>query len=102
MPFLIQLPEGGRSRVITKCTVRKLLTELANSRNLRDTDGTPLHYTPQNFRRIFITAIANAGFPIHLAAKLVGHNNIEVAQGYTAVYQRMCSTPTNGSSPTAD
>ena len=29
-----------------------------------------------------------AGFPIHLAAKLVGHNNIEVAQGYTAVYQK--------------
>jgi hypothetical protein len=50
MPFLIQLREGGRSRVITKCTVRKWLTELVNSRNLRDTDGTPLHYTPNDLR----------------------------------------------------
>jgi hypothetical protein len=29
-----------------------------------------------------------ADFPIHLATKLVGHNNIDVAQGYTAVYQK--------------
>ncbi|MGE4362757.1 MAG: hypothetical protein AB7E41_11290 [Mycolicibacterium sp.] len=30
----------------------------------------------------------NSGFPIHLAARIVGHNNIEVTRGYTAVYQK--------------
>lgn len=47
-----------------------------------------MHFTPHDFRRIFITDIVNAGFPIHLAARLVGHNNIEVTSGYTAVYQK--------------
>lgn len=55
---------------------------------LKDADGTSLHFTPHDFRRIFITDIVNAGFPIHLAAKMVGHNNIEVTRGYTAVYQK--------------
>ncbi|WP_040633692.1 tyrosine-type recombinase/integrase [Mycolicibacterium phlei] len=88
MPHLIQIREGGRSRVINQCTVRKWLSELANSMALKDADGTSLHFTPHDFRRIFITDIVNAGFPIHLAAKMVGHNNIEVTRGYTAVYQK--------------
>jgi integrase len=88
MPYLLQIREGGRSRVINECTVRKWLTELANGLGLVDADGTPLHFTPHDFRRIFITDIVNAGFPIHLAAKIVGHNNIEVTRSYTAVYQK--------------
>ncbi|AGB26818.1 site-specific recombinase XerD (plasmid) [Mycobacterium sp. JS623] len=88
MPHLLQFREAGRSRVIHETTVQKWLTELANSLGLADADGTPLHFTPHDFRRIFITDIVNAGFPIHLAAKIVGHNNIEVTRGYTAVYQK--------------
>ena len=88
MPFLFQLREAGRSRVASSGTVRGWLVDLANSIDLKDTDGSPLRYTPHDFRRMFITDIVNAGFPIHLAAKLVGHNNIEVTRGYTAVYQK--------------
>ncbi|MCB0934770.1 recombinase XerD [Mycobacterium sp. 852002-51961_SCH5331710] len=88
LPHLIQIREGGRSRVINQCTIRKWLSELANNMALTDTDGTALHFTPHDFRRIFITDIVNAGFPIHLAAQIVGHNNIEVTRGYTAVYQK--------------
>lgn len=88
MPFLFQLREAGRSRVASYGTVRNWLAELAETIELKDTDGTPLHFTPHDFRRMFITDIVNAGFPIHLAAKLVGHNSIEVTRSYTAVYQK--------------
>lgn len=88
MPFLFQVREAGRSRVIGHCTIRTWLIDLANSLGLRDVDGTAIRFTPHDFRRIFITDIVNAGFPIHLAARLVGHNNIEVTSGYTAVYQK--------------
>jgi len=88
LPFLFQLREAGRSRVASYGTVRRWLLDLANSIGLKDEDGTPLHFTPHDVRRLFITDIVNAGFPIHLAAKLVGHNSIEVTRGYTAVYQK--------------
>lgn len=88
LPFLFQLREAGRSRVAGYGTVRRWLLDLANNIGLKDTDGSPLHFTPHDFRRLFITDIVNAGFPIHLAAKLVGHNSIEVTRGYTAVYQK--------------
>lgn len=68
-------------------TVRGWLLDLANSMGLRDVDGQPLWFTPHDFRRMFITDIVNAGFPIHLAAKLVGHKNLDVTSAYTAVYQ---------------
>ena len=88
LPHLIQIRESGRSRVINQSTVRKWLSELANSMTLNGADGAALNFTPHDFRRIFITDIVNAGFPIHLAAKIVGHNNIEVTRSYTAVYQK--------------
>ena len=64
------------------------MSELANGLGLCEADGAALHYTPHDFRRIFITDIVNVGFPIHLAAKIVGHNNIEVTRACTAVYQK--------------
>ena len=88
LPHLVQIRESGRSRVINQSTVRKWLSELANSMTLNGADGAALNFTPHDFRRISITDIVNAGFPIHLAAKIVGHNNIEVTRSYTAVYQK--------------
>lgn len=87
LPHLFQLREAGRSRVMSYGTVRGWLIDLANSMDLRDVDGQPLWFTPHDFRRMFITDIVNAGFPIHLAAKLVGHKNLDVTSAYTAVYQ---------------
>ena len=88
LPHLFQLRQGGRSRVIGLGTIRLWLIELANDLGARDVDGTPIVVTPHDFRRLFITDIVNAGFPIHLAAKLVGHKSIDVTSSYTAVYQR--------------
>lgn len=80
---MFQLREAARSRVISYATLRGWLIELANDAGLRDHDGQPLAFTAHDFRRLFITDIVNAGFPIHLAAKLVGHKNIEVTRGST-------------------
>lgn len=88
MPFLFQVREAGRSRGLSHGAIRRWLVDLANSLGLRDVDGTALHFTPHDFRRIFITDLVGNGFPIHLAARLVGHSNIEVTGGYTAVYQQ--------------
>lgn len=51
-----------------------------------DVDGTPLRFTPHDFRRIFATETVNGGLPIHIAAKLLGHLDLNTTQGYVAVY----------------
>jgi Phage integrase family len=38
------------------------------------------------FRRIFSTETVNSGLPIHIAAKLLGHLDLNTTQGYVAVY----------------
>lgn len=88
LPFLFQLREGGRYRGVNSGTIRQYLADVANAMSLRDVDGTPMRFTPHDFRRLFITDLVNQGFPIHLAAKIVGHANIETTRGYTAVYQK--------------
>lgn len=87
LPHLFQVREAGRSRTISYGTVRNWLIALANDMGLRDVDGSALYFTPHDFRRLFITDLVNAGFPIHLAAKLVGHRNLDVTNAYAAVYQ---------------
>ncbi|MFF4731053.1 tyrosine-type recombinase/integrase [Streptomyces mirabilis] len=49
-----------------------------------DVDGTPLRFTPHDFRRT--TETVNGGLPIHLAAKLLGHLDLGTTQAYVAVY----------------
>ena len=87
LPHLFQVREAGRSRTISTGTVRNWLLELADDIGLRDVDGSQISFTPHDFRRLFITDVVNSGFPIHLAAKLVGHKTIETTRGYTATYQ---------------
>lgn len=88
LPHLFQLREAGRSRVVSFGTIRNWLIELANDLGLRDVDGETIVILPHDFRRMFITDIVNSGFPIHLAAKLVGHKSLDITSSYTAVYQR--------------
>lgn len=53
---------------------------------LADVDGTPLRFTPHDFRRIFITELVNSGLPIHIGAALLGHLSLETTRGYVAIY----------------
>jgi integrase len=53
---------------------------------LREIDGRPLHLVPHDFRRLFATETVNGGLPIHIAAKLLGHLDLNTTKGYVAVY----------------
>ena len=66
--------------------VRDLLAKLADRAGIVDVDGTPLVFTPHDFRRVFSTETVNGGLPIHIAAKVLGHLDLNTTQGYVAVY----------------
>jgi len=59
---------------------------LARTGLVDQADGTPLHYTPHDFRRIFITDAILNGLPPHIAQVIAGHQDISVTIGYKAVY----------------
>ncbi len=86
LPHLFQRVTHHRLQVIPPDRVRELLTALARRANVVDVDGAPLTFTPHDFRRIFSTETVNGGLPIHIAAKLLGHLDLNTTQGYVAVY----------------
>ncbi len=86
LPHLFQRPYQHRLDIISPARVRRLLTDLAIRAAIVDVDGTPLRFTPHDFRRIFATETVNGGLPIHIAAKLLGHLDLNTTQGYVAVY----------------
>jgi integrase len=86
LPHLFQSVFQHRRKVISPGHVRKLLIGLAVNAGIVDTDGTALRFTPHDFRRIFATETVNGGLPIHIAAKLLGHLDLNTTQGYVAVY----------------
>ncbi|WP_199562079.1 tyrosine-type recombinase/integrase [Micromonospora deserti] len=53
---------------------------------ITDAAGRPLRYTPHDFRRMFATEAVTGGLPVHTAAKVLGHANINTTQSYTAVF----------------
>ena len=98
LPHLFQTDFQHRRHVISPGHVRKLLIGLAARAGIVDVDGTPLRFTPHDFRRIFATETVNGGLPIHIAAKLLGHLDLNTTQGYVAVYPREVSTITAATS----
>ncbi|MFJ6199134.1 tyrosine-type recombinase/integrase [Micromonospora sp. NPDC092111] len=53
---------------------------------LTDVHGSPISFSAHDFRRVFATETVNSGLPIHIAAKLLGHLDLNTTQGYVAVY----------------
>ncbi len=53
---------------------------------LTDATGQPLHFTPQDFRRMFITDAIRTGPPPHIAEVIAGHANINTTMGYNGIY----------------
>lgn len=86
LPHLFQRFTHHRPQVIPPDRIRELLADLARRANITDVDGTPLKFTPHDFRRVFSTETVNSGLPIHIAAKLLGHLDLNTTQGYVAVY----------------
>jgi integrase len=86
LPHLFQRISQHRLQVITPGKVRDLLDRVARRAGIADVDGTPLRFTPHDFRRVFSTETVNSGLPIHIAARLLGHLDLNTTQGYVAVY----------------
>jgi integrase len=86
LPHLFQHAAGRHLQVLSPQRVRVLLDRLAAAAGIADVDGTPLRFTPHDFRRVFSTETVNSGLPIHIAARLLGHLDLNTTQGYVAVY----------------
>jgi integrase len=85
-PFLFQRRWAAENRRIASGTIRNLLTAALAGTGLTDASGQPLHFTPHDFRRIFITDAIMSGLPPHIAQVIAGHQDINVTLGYKAVY----------------
>jgi hypothetical protein len=86
-PLLFQRRFGADHRRICDSTIRNMLNAALAGTGLTDhTDGSPLRYSPHDFRRIFITDAIMSGLPPHIAQIIAGHRDLNVTMGYKAVY----------------
>ncbi|MFG1711307.1 tyrosine-type recombinase/integrase [Nonomuraea sp. M3C6] len=86
-PLLFQRRIEGETRAITDGSIRTMLTAaLAHTGLIDPATGGPLHYTPHDFRRLFLTDAILNGLPPHIAQVIAGHRDINVTLGYKAVY----------------
>jgi integrase len=86
-PVLFQRKIGAENRAFPPHTIRHILSRALARTGLTDpADGTPLHCTPHDFRRIFLTDAIMNGLPPHIAQIIAGHRDINVTLGYKAVY----------------
>lgn len=86
LPHLFHRRHGTQRRVISPQTVQRLIRLAFQRADLRSPDGQPIRYTPHDFRRVFATEAVSAGLPIHIAAKILGHQTLTTTQTYAAVY----------------
>ena len=87
LPYLFQ---GGPKRqrgVFCRESIRRLLLDASVDAGLVDKDGTPVAFQPHDFRRLMATEAVNNGLPLHIAAKLLGHADLNTTRGYVAVYE---------------
>ncbi len=84
---LFQRRINNENQAFAHSSILKMLTTAVARAGLVDrVDGQPLHYTPHDFRRIFITDAILNGLPPHIAQVIAGHQDINVTLGYKAVY----------------
>ena len=88
LPFLFQRRWGVRDIPINHGTVKDLLDELTDAAEITNPDGSPARFSPHDFRRIFATEAVSQGLPVHIAAKILGHDSLTTTQTYVAVYDR--------------
>jgi hypothetical protein len=85
-PVLFQYDRSGEPSTLNSQTVREILKETVAFMRLTDATGRPLTFTPQDFRRMFISDAIRSGLPPHIAQVIAGHANINTTMGYNAVY----------------
>ncbi|MFC8532072.1 tyrosine-type recombinase/integrase [Nocardia sp. NPDC057227] len=80
MPYLFQYRLAWRARAFNSTTLREYLATALTRAGFR------ARLTPHDFRRLFATDAVNGGLPVHIAAQLLGHHNLDTTMGYTAIY----------------
>ena len=86
-PVLFQRRFPSECRAISDSSLREMLNAALAHTGLKDpATGQQLHYTPHDFRRIFITDAVMSGLPPHIAQVIAGHKDINTTMGYKAVY----------------
>jgi integrase len=86
-PLLFQRRFRNYDQALHVWTIRRILNAaIARAGLAGPVTGQPLHYTPHDFRRMFITDAVLNGLPPHIAQVIAGHRDINVTMGYKAVY----------------
>lgn len=88
LPFLFQRRWGVRTVAINPHYAIGLLDELVETATIVNNDGSPAKFSPHDFRRIFATEAVASGLPVHITAKILGHDSIATTQTYIAVYDQ--------------
>lgn len=87
LPHLFQRRHGSRRDVIIPGAIRSMLNDTLARTGMLDSAGRPIRFTPHDFRRMFATEAVSNGLPVHIAAKILGHSNINTTQAYLAIFQ---------------
>jgi hypothetical protein len=85
LPHLFARRVGARQEVLSQHYVRTILNAAADAAGIADA-GKPVTFTPHDFRRLFTTEMVGSGLPLHIAAALLGHIDLETTRGYTALF----------------
>lgn len=85
LPHLFARRVGSRQEVLSFHYIRTILNATAQAAELAD-NGTPITFTPHDFRRLFSTDAVGSGLPLHIVAALLGHLDLDTTRGYTAVF----------------
>ncbi|MEU7458248.1 tyrosine-type recombinase/integrase [Streptosporangium roseum] len=87
LPHFLQRRRGWRRETFSPHYINRLLNAVVERAGIRDAAGQPIRYTPHDFRRIFATEAVTGGLPVHIAAKILGHDHLGTTQHYLAVFQ---------------
>lgn len=97
MPFLFQRPVGPENRAIPRNYVYTCLDDALAASGLTGPGDQPLHYTPHDFRRIFVTDALRSALPPHIAARICGHQTVDTTPSPSSA--RTASTSATRTSP---
>jgi integrase len=98
LPHLFARRVGARQEVLSNRYVRTVLIATADAAGIADA-GRPLAFTPRDFRRLFTTEMVGSGLPLHIAAALLGHIDLETTRAATPiseVFPQVCKPVTQG------
>lgn len=96
LPFLLQRVRGDQQVLLTNESIGLLLRRASQRAGLCDVDGQPVAFTAHDFRRVFATDAVSDGLPIHIAAKLLGHLDLNTTQAYRRRLPRRRRAPLSG------